>query len=109
MTDFSSTNDVNIGNTEQIDDNPNISRADVTNHSTSDVGQIIESGDNTSDTHQINNLEQNGDIELQHLEVEDKIVRGDEEPSTPDVPDSPVDIHTYSNGKFVLYHYNQGL
>ena len=39
---------------------------------------------------------------LQHLEVEDsivRIVRGDEEPSIL-VPDSPVNIHTYSNDKY---------
>ena len=65
MTEFSSKSDVNIGNTEQIDDNTNISRAGVTNPSTSDVEQIIESGDDTRETHQINNWEQNGGIELQ--------------------------------------------
>lgn len=112
MTDFSSTSDVNIGNTEQINDNPSISRADVTNPSTSDVGQIIGSDDDTRETHQINNWEQNGGNELQHLEVEDnivRIVRGNGELSIPDVPESPIDIHTSSNSKFVLYHYNQGL
>jgi hypothetical protein len=69
MTDFSSTSDVNIGNTEQIDDNPSIARAVVTNPSTSDVEQIIGSDDDTRETHQINNWEQNGGNELQHLEV----------------------------------------
>ena len=101
MTDFSSTSDVNIGNTEQINDNPSISRADVTNPSTSDVGQIIGSDDDTRETHQINNWEQNGDNELQDF-ADVRIVHSDGERNIQDVHDSPIDIHASSNSKFVF-------
>ena len=105
MTEFSSTSVLNIGNTEQIDDtsNPNIYRAGVTNHSTSDVGQITESDDETRETHPINNFEQNGGTEPQHSDEIVRILHGDEL-NIPDHPDSPIDIHaSSSNSKFVFY------
>lgn len=96
MNDFPSTSDVNIGNTEQFEDTPNI-----------DIGQIIESGDDTRETHQINNWEQNEDIELQHSAITNdhaivRIVHDDGERNIQEVPDLPIDLHTSSNSKFVF-------